>query len=311
MQTPIIFIHYGDTPYLKYTLDIAQKMNPEKEVFLLGDEKNKKYARKLNIKYIPFTKFEGSQSVGDLNKNFKYIAGINRQTEQDKRFELFCFKRWFYLYEFMKENNLNSCWYFDSDTLILSNLNKKEESKFSQYEITEQSNGSNMKGLIKFSPLEKFIRTTNELFLDKKYLTEQKKDMREYPNYAFCDMRAYRAFKEKNNPAVIKLNTEINKETHDENICQDDGMETEYIDSLKRIIKKLYFKNNNIYEKNKTTKELIKIKTLNMSWVTTSFIEKVYYYKRYGKFPPFYISLLGKISRIPRFIKTRITKTVK
>jgi hypothetical protein len=124
-------------------------------------------------------------------------------------------------------------------------------------------------------------------------------------------MRAYKTFKEIYLPKTIRLNSEINKEAHDENICQEDGMETEYVDYLKRTIKKLYFKNNNIYEKTKKDPHLVKVNSINMSWVVTSLIEKVYYYKINGKFPPFYVSLLGKISRIPRFIKVKITKTVK
>ena len=57
--------------------------------------------------------------------------------------------------------------------------------------------------------------------------------------------------------------------------------------------------------------KLIKLNSVNLSWVTTSFVEKVYYYKIHGKFSPFYVPLLGKISRIPRFIRTKITKETK
>jgi len=308
-KTPIVFIHYGDTPYLRYTLDIAKKLNPEKKVFLLGDKKNKKY-KKYNVRHNYFSKYNKNESIKKLNKNFIYIGGTNRQTDQDKRFELFCFRRWFYLYEFMKKNRLNKCWYFDSDTLILSDLSKEEE-KFENYDITEQSNGSNMKGLIKIDFLENFINTINKIFLDKNYLENQKKDIKNNPNYAFCDMRAYSKFKEASKPKSIMLKTILNNKNYDENICQKDGMETEFTEELKREVKKLYFKNGKIFEKNESNGKMVEIVTLNLSWVTTSFIEKIYYYKLYGKFPPFYISLLGKISRIPRFIKIKRTKNVK
>jgi len=245
-KTPIVFIHYGDTPYLRYTLDIAKKLNPEKKVFLLGDKKNKKY-KKYNVRHNYFSKYNKNESIKKLNKNFIYIGGTNRQTDQDKRFELFCFKRWFYLYEFMKKNRLNKCWYFDSDTLILSDLSKEEE-KFENYDITEQSNGSNMKGLIKIDFLENFINTINKIFLDKNYLENQKKDIKNNPNYAFCDMRAYSKFKEASKPKSIMLKTILNNKNYDENICQKDGMETEFTEELKREVKKLYFKNGKIFE---------------------------------------------------------------
>ncbi|MCF6319836.1 MAG: hypothetical protein L3J83_11280, partial [Proteobacteria bacterium] len=114
------------------------------------------------IKHIPFAKYDETNSVREFEKNFVYIGGANRQREVDRRFEKFCFKRWFYLYEFMRENGLEKCWYFDSDTLILSPLVPEEE-KFKDYDITEQSNGSNMKGLIKFNQIENFIKTINLL----------------------------------------------------------------------------------------------------------------------------------------------------
>ena len=309
-NAPIVFIHYGDTPYLKYTLDIAKKTNPDKEVVLLGDAKNKKYEKKLGIRHIPFAKYDEAERVAEFEKKFKYIGGANRQRETDVRFEKFCFKRWFYLHEFMKENGIEKCWYFDSDTLILSPLAPEEE-KFKEYEVTEQSNGSNMKGLIKLNELEGFIKTTGELFMNDKYLDSQKEEFKTRPNYAFCDMRAYKMFKTDRKPKTIRLNTIINAETHDENICQPDEMEIEYIPELKRKIKKLYFRDGNIYEKTAGAGKLIKLNSINLSWVTTSFVEKVYYYRIHGKFPPFYVSLLGKISRIPRFIKTKITKEVK
>lgn len=309
-RTPIVFIHYGDTPYLKYTLALAKKQNPDKTVFLLGDEKNKKYERQLGIRHIPFVKYERSREIQEFSKNFIYIGGANRQRPQDKRFEFFCHVRWFYLHEFMKEMSYQMCWYFDSDTLILSPLSG-EEKKFDAYDITEQSNGSNMKGIIRLEQIANFTTTINMLFADGQYVHEQRKDIEKNPDYALSDMRAYMAFKKLYRPTTIMLNTVLENEAHDECICEDDGMEMEYSNRLKRKIKKLYFRDGEVYEKDGATGALIKLRTINMSWVTTSLIEKVYYYRMYGKFPPFYVSLLGKVQRIPKFIKTLVTKETK
>lgn len=310
ITAPIVFIHYGDTPYLKYTLALAKKQNPDKTVFLLGDEKNKKYEQQLDIQHISFTRYDRSQDIQEFSKNFKYVGGANRQKPQDKRFEFFCHIRWFYLHEFMKESNYSMCWYFDSDTLVLSPLSG-EEKKFDAYDITEQSNGSNMKGIIRLEQIKNFTKTISMLFADSRYADEQRKDIEKNPDYALSDMRAYMAFKKLYQPRTIMLNTILGNETHDECICEDDGMEMEYSNRLKRTIKKLYFKDGEIYEKSSTTGLLIKLHTINMSWVSTSLIEKVYYYRMYGKFPPLYISLWGKIQRIPRFIKTFVTKETK
>lgn len=307
---PIVFIHYGDTPYLKYTLSSAKEQNPDKEVFLLGDDNNKKYEQMLNIKHIPFVKYDASEEIRRFYKNFKYLGGTNRQTAQDKRFELFCHVRWFYLNEFMERMGCKKCWYFDSDTLILSPLSG-EEAKFDAYDITEQSNGSMMKGLIRFQFIEQFTKTMNDLFSTNEYMESQRTDIEQNPDWALSDMRAYTEYKSKYHPNTIALNTILKNGTHDECICQDDGMETEYASELKRTIKKLYFKDGYIYEKIKTTGVLIKLHTINMSWVTTAMIQKVYYYTVHGTFPPFYTVLWSKVLRLPRFIKTKITKETK
>lgn len=210
----------------------------------------------------------------------------------------------------MKENNLDNCWYFDSDTLILDSL-KPEEEKFKKYDRLEQSNGLSMKGIIKFKQLHDYIEVINELFLNEEFIKTQQEKFSKLQGKVFNDMRAYETYKQKTNVKRIMLNKHINKETFDECICQEHGMEMEYNNYLRRKIKKLYFKNNEIFEKDMKTNNLIKLKAINLSWVTTSFIQKVYYYKIHGNLPPFYISLLGKISQMPRFIKTKITKETK
>ena len=47
MEAPIIFVHYNDTPYLKYTPQGREKLfNPDKRVILLGDSSNSKVYRR-------------------------------------------------------------------------------------------------------------------------------------------------------------------------------------------------------------------------------------------------------------------------
>ena len=74
----------------------------------------------------------------------------------------------------------------------------------------------------------------------------------------------------------------------------------EYNTFAKKQTKKLYFKDCNIYEKINYNDKLIKLITINMSWVPISFIKRIYYYSIYGKFPPFYITLFDEIKRISK-----------
>ncbi len=306
-EAPIVFIHYGYTPYLKYTLDIAKKTNPDKEVVLLGDNKNKKYG-KIGVRHFYFNDYGAGEEIEMFNEVFRFIAGAKHGK---KEWVKFVFKRWFYIHNFIKKNNIDKFWTFDSDTLILSPLTSKEK-RFKDYDCTEQCNGSCMNGFVNnVAVVKNYVDKINELFQRNDYLEKQREKFEKMPGYAFTEMRAYRTFKKESGIKTIRLNEIIDNETFDECLCQEHGMEMEYDNYLKRKIKKLYFRNGDIYEKIAATDELVKLNSINLSWVTTSFIEKVYYYKTRGKFPPFCLALLKKISRIPRFIKVKITKEVK
>ena len=73
-EAPIIFIHYGDSAYLKYTLRLAVKFNPDKEVILLGDNKNKKY-EKIGVRHFYFNDYGAGEEINMFNKVFRFIAG--------------------------------------------------------------------------------------------------------------------------------------------------------------------------------------------------------------------------------------------
>ena len=306
-KTPIIFIHYGDTPYLKYTLKSAKKTNPNKKIIILGDKFNEKY-KKIGIEHFYFKDYDIFSETKQFDKVFQFIGGEKRgKTEEDIYFEYFCFKRWFYLYLFMKSQKINKCWYFDSDTLFLGSLTGQEY-KFKQYDCTEQSNGSCMKGYINnINILKEFIDKINKLFQDQKYLETNTKDFTQHPTYSYCDMRAYNTYKKDTHFKHIPLNIILNNEIFDECICQEHDMEMAYDTYAKKQIKKLYFKDGNIYEKTKYKNNLVKLVTINMSWVPLSFIKRIYYYSTHSKFPPLYIILFDKIKKIPETLKFIIT----
>lgn len=158
-KIPIIFIHKGDSNflngignYLQYTLKFARRFNPNTEIILLGDESNNKY-QKYDIKHFNFSKYDDRKDIIEFNKIFQFIrnnTGLKESTKKLKKikeFEKFCFLRWFYLYYFLEENGIDKCWYFDSNTLILTDLSA-HQNKYKEYDCTEQCNGSCMKGLI-------------------------------------------------------------------------------------------------------------------------------------------------------------------
>ena len=95
---PIIFIHYGNSPYLKYTLEAAKRTNPNKEIILLGDRSNKKYANNSNVTFYPFKDFRQSELISRFNSVYRHIAG---EEHGRKNWTYFVFLRWFIIYDFL------------------------------------------------------------------------------------------------------------------------------------------------------------------------------------------------------------------
>lgn len=115
MSIPIIFIHYGDSDYLKYSLMQAKKSNPQSDVMLIGYRINERYdlARHENI-----TDYD--ESAKDFAKYYVHLSPNGYD------YELFCFQRWFILRDFLKKNKIRKCFYIDSDVLLFENVSKME-----------------------------------------------------------------------------------------------------------------------------------------------------------------------------------------
>ncbi len=300
-KIPIIFIHYGDSAYLEYSLDLAKKKNPNKRVILLGDKTNKKYT-KLDIEHFYFEDYFSGEEVEKFKKNYQFIAG---DAKRKSYWTNFVFKRWFCIYNFINKNNIEKFWTFDSDTLILTSLLQFEE-KFHDIDCTTQCNGICMNGFVNNQDVVKgYVNKINELFTREDYLNKQKEEMKENPRWAFTEMRAFKTYEEESVIKTKRLSEIIDSSTFDECICQDNDMEMEKKENYDYKTNKLYFKNGEIFEKNLKNGELIKLNTVNMSWVPTLFIAKVYYYGINGKKAPFYLPLLYGVKKMIRIIKRK------
>jgi len=265
---PIIFIHYGDSPYLRFTLHTARVFNPNARVILLGDRENRDY-QALGIEHHEFANYSGLPEIAEFERVFKFVAG----REHGKEFWVyFVFKRWFYMYSFIRLHNIPRFWTFDSDTLIISELQSHVD-KFSHVDCTEQCNGMCMNGLINNQEVVKgYIDTINELFQNEEYLDRQRQDFERHPNWAFTEMRAFAEYKRRIPITTMRLNSIIDGETFDDAICQSHNMQ------MQRGMKKLYFRNGSIYTFHLPTQRFVKLITINMSSVPLSLMEEVYLY---------------------------------
>ncbi len=271
---PLIFCHYGNSKYLEYVLEAARLMNPDKTIFLLGDMDNKWLGEAFNITHLLFEDYDYGNELKLFEKNFRLIKGDDYFVKGDDTLHWvnFVFKRWFYVYNFIVSKKIKNFWHFDSDNMILTPLSA-HESKFQDFDCTEQCNGICMNGYIS-GPIivHGYINKINELFLDKDDLGKRQKWVKSQS--AFTEMAAYVLFKESTKFKSIRLNSVIDNSVFDDCICQDLEMEFEKKTLLfGRAIKKIYCSKDGKFYCRQVEGAYLRLNTLNLSWVPIELFE--------------------------------------
>lgn len=299
---PIIFIHYGDSEYLRYTINSAKVFNPFSRVILLGDKSNQHYID-LGIEHFFFENYSSSPEIILFKKVYQFIGGINHGRPE---WTQFVFQRWFHIFEFIQSQSIEQFWTFDSDNLILADLHKYQDEAV-KYDCTEQCNSSCMNGFVGSSRVVRgYVNTINSLFLDKDYLEKQAKDFIKQTGYAFTEMRAYDEYRNRNNLNTIRLQKLSDGETFDECLCQPHEME--FLNGKK----KLFLRNGSIYQKQNNSKKLLKVNTINMSWTDIRLIEELFTYainNQLNIFPKQY--LIIHCSMFYRYAVSKITTKIR
>ena len=285
---PIIFIHksgikdnISKQSFLKTTLKCASLFNPQKNIIFLGDNGNKHFSNNIgaNVKFNNIDDYGGElKEMKTFKQVFRVIKGPLHGSEEWIKF---VFQRFFHLYDFLDKNNITSFWMFDSDTLIIDNL-KNHEHKYIKFDCTEQCNGSCINGFISNKEIiKKYINSINNLFMNTEYINKQIEEFNTINlNYALTEMRAYREFKKNNIFKSIDLSTPIDKTTFDNCICQTFGPNNDKINKwemdTKTNLKKIYVMDNGIFFRWLPTNELIKVNTLNLSWVPNNLFDVLF-----------------------------------
>ena len=110
----IAFVHKGNSWYLPYVLNQAVAFNKENVVLIKDAGPNVDIKGVDNI-YINNLKDEMS---------LKFVENYIHSSSNSHNYELFCWLRWFYLLEYMKQNNIKKIFYSDSDGLIYESVNE-------------------------------------------------------------------------------------------------------------------------------------------------------------------------------------------
>lgn len=277
MSVPLIFCHYGANPYLRYVLECAKLSNPDKTVFLLGDGRNEHIARQCGVEFRSFDDFDYGDRVETFNRVYQLIQGKEHGHFKGGRdWVNFVFKRWFFIFNFIKQEKLGSFWHFDSDNMILDRLSLHEE-KFKGYDCTEQCQGICMNGYISGPDVVGgYLDKINEVFQRDEYLKTIQKDFDSlHPKFAFTEMAAYSIYKTEERVRSIRLNTVIDGTSFDDAIVLEDGMVMEQLGYGKKVKKVFLCSDGRFFCCEQSGQRLIRMNSLNLSYVPVYLFKQV------------------------------------
>ncbi|MDF2633467.1 MAG: hypothetical protein K0R78_341 [Pelosinus sp.] len=264
MSIPIIFIHYGDSEYLQYSLLQAKRSNKDKDIILIGDESNNKY---------PFVKHVNVAESASMREFAKVYKHMNFNPHE---YELFCIQRWFILRDFMVTHKIEQCYYQDSDVMLYEDIAKEELTGFDFAFCGGISAGisfiNNVAALDAFCSFitNCYTQPESRLQLENMYQSI----ITAIPHGGICDMVFVNLYCNNTNPEKIyDLSIIRNDAVFDLNVNLTDGYEEWY------GCKKIYYTNQGVLCRNLSLDKLIKFKALhfqgNAKKFMKYFLEKV------------------------------------
>lgn len=268
----IILIHRGQSNYLDTALKCARESNPGANIFLIGDREScdLDFVKCFNIK-------DYSLGASEFAKNYEHFSTNTYD------FELFCIQRWFILRDFMEANNLNNCFYIDSDVLIFSDL-ISERSKFSNFLFTlsEETCGHNS-FWNSFKAIDDFC-----VFVENIYNKSDEDSYNELINFwekyqiskelgGVCDMTLFNMYKKRRPGLIGETASLIENSTYDHNFSSSsqNGVIFKNILGIKNII----WQNRIPYVKN-SSGDLIKFNTFHFQGATKKYMARAFNRKK-------------------------------
>lgn len=259
MVCNIIITHRGNPTHLKYVLSQIAHTNPDANIILMGDESNK------NCR---FTKHVFLKDYWNMANDFAQVYTHLNSTSVE--YELFCYQRWFCVYEYMKAHNLEDVFSLDSDVLVYDNLNDLHALlKNYPFAVSAKNlDAENPGWWIAGPPIGYFhrdaLKRMLDLFIksyqDKKYLSlfDEKMNWHHSRNEPFgvCDMTQIFFFAQENKNKFFNLSqpfvlngelTRIDETIMDTTECVADG-----------VRKKLVFENGAVYAFDKNTNKKLR-----------------------------------------------------
>lgn len=273
----IVFCHYGDAPYLRYTLQSARLTNPDRPVVLLGDGANEATAAQAGVRHVHFERYAYGEDWETFDRVFRPVQGrLHRQHKGGRDWLRFVFERWFFVRNFVASESASPFWHFDSDVMIATSLAQAEPS-LSAVDCTVQCNGNCMNGYVAGADVVgSYVRHINALFQRPDYLAAQQREFdEEQPSWAFTEMRAFESWREETDVTTRPLTAPVNGIAFDDGLCFPAGYTTERLGSG-QVVKRVHLgENGTFWAQRADLTDWDRFGALNLSWVPTYLFEVV------------------------------------
>lgn len=270
MEPTIIFIHYGPASFLRRTLECAFGSNSGRQIVLLGDSTNKRFARGL-AEFVDYGALAGTQKEREFQRVFQVIQGEKHRFNKANGVEFwlkFVFRRWFLIEAFLEREGLDAFWTFDSDTLVLGNLSEKEW-RFSDFAATTQCKDQCLNGWVgSCSLVSRYTQSILDQFSDEAYLQAQRERLRFNSGLSFNEMDAFAEFRRRESVKTWHGEKAIDGEIFDDALAFTESFEVAPDKVLgKSATKRLWTDGESIFAKCKASGDFVRLLTCNMSWM--------------------------------------------
>ena len=264
MRPVILFTHFGYSSYLEFTLAAARKTNPEARLIFLGDEKNRIVAVKNGWEHYLYENYPSKLSP-QFDALFHHVQGPKHSPiKNSKDWLRYVFERWFFIDGFIKQEGVYRFWHFDSDTMILQDLEPYNQ-KLANLDFTVQCNGICLNGIVTAGVVTEFCQHILQLYADKEFLSLQQTEFNTiHPNWAFTEMRAFENYLQSTQKSWIRLLNYDSNFTFDEAIRQAHAFKMVTLPNGD-MIKDVYSLNGKIF--GTRDEKVVEFVTLNLSVV--------------------------------------------
>ncbi|MEK6832862.1 MAG: hypothetical protein AABY32_02350 [Nanoarchaeota archaeon] len=212
---PLVIIHAGEQPWFKKILELNMRTN--ENLLLVGDNQS-----------LPCKQFFHIRDFQNERRRFDPLYVHLNVTPQP--YELLCISRWFILLELMKKQNINICFYADSDILMFSDIDS-EWKKYNNCALTLVHGCCGASSFFTRNGLQEFCDFVVNVYNNKNGYDFEKISSHYHIRRkhglggGVCDMTLFQYYAYEHHSDIGEMMHVINDSTYDHSINAADGYE--------------------------------------------------------------------------------------